>query len=40
MSGSDSGPGTREVACHRYEDGGVQSIGGSDGGLNAAPAED
>ncbi|GAA0194675.1 ABC transporter ATP-binding protein [Halobaculum roseum] len=32
--------GTREVACHRYEDDGVEGIGGSDGGLNAAPAED
>ena len=32
--------GTREVACHRYENGDVERIGGSDGGLNAAPAED
>ncbi|MXR41478.1 ATP-binding cassette domain-containing protein [Halobaculum sp. WSA2] len=34
--------GTREVACHRYEDGDANTgaIGGSNGGLNAAPAED
>ncbi|MFC6785314.1 ABC transporter ATP-binding protein [Halobaculum halobium] len=32
--------GTREVACHRYEDGSGEAIGGSDSRLNAAPAED
>jgi len=34
--------GTREVACHRYEDenGNTGAIGGSNGGINAAPTED
>ncbi|QZX99661.1 ABC transporter ATP-binding protein [Halobaculum rubrum] len=32
--------GTREVACHLYDGGDVESLGGSDGGLGAAPTED
>ena len=32
--------GTREVACHRYDDGDVEGLDGSGAGLSAAPAED
>ncbi|SHG97660.1 ABC transporter ATP-binding protein [Halobaculum gomorrense] len=32
--------GTREVACHRYDDGGADGLDGSGAGLSAAPAED